>query len=80
MLSANALNLDQSKMLLFSLNRKKTLWQKEKMLVSDIFSFTHSVFKSPLFQGYKKSRLWDKVFGTLMKMILENIVHSEPIS
>ena len=28
---------------------KKTLWEKEKMLVTSIFSFFHNVFKRPLF-------------------------------
>ena len=27
---------------------KKTLWEKEKMLVSSIFSCSHRVFQSPL--------------------------------
>ena len=29
----------------------KTLWEKEKMLVTSIFSFSHNVFKSFLFHG-----------------------------
>ena len=31
---------------------KKILWEKEKMLVTSIFSFSHNVFKSLLFQGH----------------------------
>ena len=30
---------------------RKTLWEKEKMLVTSIFSFSHNVFKRVLFQG-----------------------------
>ena len=29
----------------------ETLWEKEKMLVTSIFSFSHNVFKKLLFQG-----------------------------
>ena len=38
----------------------KTLWEKEKMLVTSIFSFSHNVFKSFLFQGCLKSGLFGK--------------------
>ena len=30
---------------------KKTMWEKEKMLLTSIFSFSHNVFKGFLFQG-----------------------------
>ena len=36
---------------------KKTLWEKEKMLVTSIFSFSHNVFKSLFLQGRYKSGL-----------------------
>ena len=39
---------------------KKTLLEKEKMLVTNIFSFFHNVFKSPLSQGHLKSGLCGK--------------------
>ena len=31
---------------------EKLLWEKEKMLVTSIFSFSHNVFTSPLLQGH----------------------------
>ena len=39
--------------------RLKTLWEKEKMQVTSIFSFSHIVFKSFLFQMYQMSGLCD---------------------
>ena len=39
----------------------KTSWEKEKMLVTSIFSFSHNVFKSLLLRGCKKSGLCGKV-------------------
>ena len=33
-------------------DRKETLWEKEKMLVTSIFSFFQNVFKKFLFQGH----------------------------
>ena len=36
---------------------------KEKMLVTSIFSFTHNVFKSLLFQDYQKSGSCSKEFN-----------------
>ena len=36
------------------------MWEKEKMLVTSIFSFSHNVFKSLLLQGPKKSELCGK--------------------
>ena len=38
----------------------KTLWEKGKMLVTSIFSFSHNVFKRLLFQGREKSGLFGK--------------------
>ena len=35
-------------------NEKKKMCEKEKMLVSSIFSFSHNVFKSFLFRGDQK--------------------------
>ena len=34
---------------------KKTLWKKEKMLVTSIFSFSHNVFKGPIPQDCQQS-------------------------
>ena len=38
-------------------NGKKTLWEKEKLLVTSNFSFTHSVFKRLVSQGRQKVSL-----------------------
>ena len=38
----------------------KTLWEKEKMLATSIFSFSHYVFQRLLFQGRCKWGLRDK--------------------
>ena len=35
----------------------KTLWEKEKLLVTSNFSFSHSVFKRPVSQGHQKVSL-----------------------
>ena len=38
-------------------NGSKTLWGKEKLLVTGNFSFSHSVFKKPIAQGRQKVSL-----------------------
>ena len=38
-------------------NRYKTLWEKEKLLVTSNFSFYHSVFKRLVSQGHQKVSL-----------------------
>ena len=38
-------------------DRKKTLWEKEKLLVTSNFSFSHSVFKRLVSQGHQKVSL-----------------------
>ena len=38
-------------------NGKKTLWEKEKLLVTSNFSFSHSVFKRLVSQGSQKVSL-----------------------
>ena len=38
-------------------NGKKTLWEKEKLLVTSIFSFSHNVFKRLVSQGHQKVSL-----------------------
>ena len=43
-----------------SLNRQKTLWEKEKLLVTRNFSFSHSVFKRLVLQTCKNQSLFGK--------------------
>ena len=43
-----------------SQNGKKTLWEKEKLLVTSNFSFSHSVFKRPVLQTRKNQGLFGK--------------------
>ena len=38
-------------------NGKKTLWEKEKLLVTSNFSFSHSVFKRLVSQGHQRVSL-----------------------
>ena len=45
----------------------KTLWEKEKMLVTSIFSFSHNVFKSFPFQGRYQSGLRGKQLNKKLK-------------
>ena len=41
---------------------KKILWKKEKLLVTSIFSFSHTVFKRPVLKTRKKLGLvWEGV-------------------
>ena len=47
-------------------NRKKTLWEKEKLLVMSNFSFSHSVFKKACFPEVSKGVIvweWVKMLG-----------------
>ena len=41
-------------------NAEKTLWKKEKMLVTSIFSFSHIIFQKLLVQGCKNLLLCGK--------------------
>ena len=41
-------------------NRQKTLWEKEKLLVTSNFSFSHSVFKRLVLQTRKNQDLYGK--------------------
>ena len=43
--------LNVAKTMISSFDGLKTLWEKEKMLVTSIFSFSHNVFKSPISSG-----------------------------
>ena len=42
------------------LNGQKTLWEKDKLLVSSNLSFSHSVFKRPALQTSKNQGLFGK--------------------
>ena len=42
------------------LSELKTLWKKEKLLVTSNFSFSHNVFKSCLFLMRQNEYLWSK--------------------
>ena len=71
---------------LLTLMRKsllKTLWKKEKMLVTSIFSFSHNVFKGfyiqiSIFQSHLFCRLQVLSIWTSLKIC--RLVKSEPIT
>ena len=48
-------------------NGEKTLWEKEKLLVTSNFSFSHSVFKRPILQTRKNQGLFGK--GLMVKQM-----------
>ena len=50
-------------------NGSKTLWEKEKLLVTSNFFFSHSVFKKPVLQTRKNQGLFGK---GLKKLLLRN--------
>ena len=54
-----------------SLKGKKTLWEKEKLLIMSNFSFSHSVFKRPVLQTRKNLGLFGKVLRHLTFMRLK---------
>ena len=41
-------------------NGQKTVWEKEKLLITSIFSFSHGVFKRPVLQTRKHQGLFGK--------------------
>ena len=52
--------------------RLKTLWEKEKMLVTSIFFFSHNFLKTLPFKGRVKSRLCGKELkGIFLKGVKE---------
>ena len=55
-------------------NRQKTLWEKEKLLVTSNFSFSHSVFKRLILQTHKNQGLFGKGLTNLYRTPFENIV------
>ena len=54
-----------------SLKGLKTLWEKEKLLVTSNFSFSHSVFKILLLQTHKKQGLFGKGLGKVLYQSIE---------
>ena len=53
----------------------KTLWEKEKLLATDIFSFSHNVFYPIKNKNYKISNIWIIVckcseFGPVQKIVV----------
>ena len=53
-------------------NRYKTLWEKEKLLVTSNFSFSHSVFKRLVSQGHKKVSLCGNMLPFPKRQILDS--------
>ena len=49
--------------------KKKPLWEKEKMLVTSIFSFSHNVFKRLLFQHHLMLGLCGKGLNPLFSSV-----------
>ena len=58
-------------MIVFFLIEYKTLWEKEKMLVTRIFSIFHNVFKRHLHQGRQKSQWCGKGLNLTLKYDLD---------
>ena len=52
--------INVAKMMISCLTMQKTLWEKEKMLVTSIFSFSHNIFRSLIYQGISNLGLCDK--------------------
>ena len=60
----NNIYVDQMIGLSLIFDRKKTLWDKEKMLVTIISSFTHNVFKQLLLRFVKTQHCVAKILST----------------
>ena len=56
---------------------EKTLWEKEKLLITSNFSFSHNVFKRLVSQGRQKVSLCGNGLMILKKEALENTVGKE---
>ena len=54
-------------------NRKKTLWEKDKLLITSNFSFSHSVFKRLVLQTRKNQGLFGK--GLSQILISDNVLY-----
>ena len=52
-------------------NGKKTLWEKEKLLVTSNFSFFHSVFKRLVLQTRENQGLFGKGLITPASVLIE---------
>ena len=50
----------------YYLIEKKTLWEKEKLLVTSNFSFFHNVFKSSLLLMRQNEYLWSKGLNVVL--------------
>ena len=57
-------------------NGQKTLWEKEKLLVTSDFSFSNSVFKRLVLQTHKNQGLFGKGLNNYMKMSFLYTVHA----
>ena len=57
-------------MMIAACNKVVNIVEKEKMLVTTIFSFFHNVFKTYLFQGHKKSDYVVKCLSLLFQTSL----------
>ena len=52
-----------------SSNRLKTLWEKEKLLITSNFSFSHSVFKRLILQTRKNQGLFGKGLKVALQIV-----------
>ena len=55
----------------------KTLWEKEKLLVTGYFSFSHSVFKRLVLQSSKNQGLFGKGLSLLKRINLFQVLPHE---
>ena len=62
------------KMAVSSPNRRKTLWEKEILLVTSNFSFSHSVFKRLLLGTRKNKGLFGK--GLSLSIVRSSVLES----
>ena len=53
------------------------MWEKEKLLVTSNFSFSHSVFKRLVLQTRKNQGLFGKGLMTMLERAFENIMGME---
>ena len=53
--------------------KQKTLWEKEKLFVTSIFSFSHNVFKSCRLLMLQNEYLWSKGLNILVLRNASNI-------
>ena len=60
-------------------DRYKTLWEKEKLLVTSNFSFSHSVFKKLVSQGRQKVSLYGNGLTLYHSIMMFNSVPNDKI-